>query len=63
MRVLQGSFPRFHDRLSDEECGERGVVMHLGVKQFNVRTRIVGLNQTLNFYMPNISREANMFLE
>jgi len=63
MRAFQGSFTHFQDRLPYEERGKRGIVLHLAVRLFNIRTRLVGLNQVLKFYMPHLSCEANMFLD
>ncbi len=62
MRALQGSFPRLKDRFVYEERGERKSVLHTIVLLFNLRTRLVGINQILGMYMPALSIEANELL-
>lgn len=62
MRAFQGSFPRIKDRLVYEERGERKVILHTLVLLFNLRTRLVGINQILGTYMPHLSVEANEFM-
>ena len=62
MRGFQGSFPRLKDRFIYEERGERKLMLWATVLMFNLRTRLVGLNQILSTYMPNFSIEANMFM-
>lgn len=62
MRAFQGSFPRMKDRFIYEENGERKVVLWATVLLFNIRSRLVGLNQIQSTYMPHLSVEANFFL-
>lgn len=62
MRAFQGSFPRLKDRLAYEERGERRIILQLVVLLFNMRTRLVGINQILSTYMPFLSVEANDIL-
>lgn len=62
MRALQGSFPRLKDRFIYETNGERKVMLWVAVLLFNFRTRLVGLNQILSTYMPQMSAEANTYI-
>ena len=59
MRAMQSSFPRIKDRLSYEERGERRLILTLCVLLFNVRARLVGINQIRNTYMPHLNADAN----
>ncbi len=59
MRTLQASFPRLKDRFKYEERGERRIVLKLIVLLYNMRARMVGINQILNTYMPYLDRNAN----
>ncbi len=59
MRGFQASFPRMKDRFDYEECGERRIVMKLYVLLFNLRSRLVGINQIRNVYMPWLECEVN----
>lgn len=63
MRALKGAFPRLKDRFIYEERGERRMCIMSLVYLFNLRTRLVGINQILSTYMPELSVEANHFLE
>lgn len=62
MRGFQGSFPRLKDRFLYEERGERKLMLWCTVLLFNLRTRLVGLNQILSTFMPRFSVEANLFI-
>lgn len=62
MRGFQGSFPRIKDRFIYEERGERKLMLWCTVLLFNLRTKLVGLNQILSTYMPHLGAEANLFL-
>lgn len=62
MRAFQGSFPRMKDRFVYEEKGERKLMLLSTILLFNLRTRLVGINQILNSYMPHLGVEANLFL-
>jgi len=62
MRAFQGSFPRLKDRIIYEERGERRLILHLVILLFNLRSRLVGMNQILTNFMPHLSVEANTFL-
>ena len=63
MRMFQGSFPRMKDRFIYEERGERKLMLLLTVLLFNVRTKLVGLNQIQTVFMPFLSIEAQCFLQ
>ena len=62
MRAFQGTFPRMKDRFVYEENGEQRLVLLCTVHLFNLRTRLVGINQILTTYMPHLSSEANLFI-
>ena len=62
MRAFKGTFPRMKDRFPYEERGERKVMLFVFVLLFNIRTRLVGINQLLSTFMPHLSAEANRFL-
>ena len=62
MRAFKGTFPRLKDRFVYEERGERKVVLMCVVLLYNLRSRLVGINQILHSYMPHLSAEANMLL-
>lgn len=51
------------DRLYYEERGERKIILMSTVLLFNLRTRLVGLNQLLTTYMPCMSPEANSLFQ
>ena len=62
MRALQGTFPRLKYRFVYKENGERKVILLTAVLLFNLRTRLVEINQILSTFMPHLSVEANYFL-
>lgn len=62
MRAFKGNFAVLKDRIMYEERGERKIVLWCIVLLFNLRTRLVGINQILNAYMTHLSVEANQFL-
>jgi hypothetical protein len=59
MLTIQASFPRVKDRFIYEEHGERRIVMKMFVLLYNMRARMVGINQIWNTYMPHLLRDAN----
>ena len=59
MRGLQSSFPRLKDRFVYEERGERRITLKMLVLIYNMRARMVGINQIRNTYMPHLNRDAN----
>lgn len=63
MRAFQATFPRMKDRFMYEEHGERKLMLNCAVLLFNLRSRMVGINQILSTYMPHLSVEANLFLQ
>lgn len=52
MRMFQGSFPRINDRFGYEERGKRKLMVLLIILFFNLRTKLVGLNQIQTVCMP-----------
>jgi hypothetical protein len=60
MRTLQSSFPRLKDRFIYEENGERRIMLQMIVLLFNLRARLVGINQIRNTYMPYLMEDANL---
>lgn len=59
MLSIQSSFPRVKDRFIYEERGERRIVMKMFVLLYNMRARMVGINQIRNTYMTHLQRNAN----
>jgi len=59
MRGFQASFPRMKDCFDYEERGERRIIMIMYVLLFNLRSRLVGIDQIRNVYMPWLAREVN----
>jgi hypothetical protein len=58
MRALQSSFPRMCDRLAFEQKGERRIALKMMVYLYNLRARMVGINQIKNFFQPALNRDA-----
>jgi hypothetical protein len=61
MRAVQSSFPRLKDRFIYEEEGERQRVLHSMFLLYNLRTRMVGINQIRNYYMPFLQMNGNIY--
>jgi hypothetical protein len=59
MLAMQTSFPRIKDRFVYEERGERRIVLKMFVILYNMRARMVGINQIRNTYMCHLERNAN----
>lgn len=59
MLTIQASFPRVKDRFIYEERGERRIVLKMFVLLYNMRARMVGINQIRNTYMRHLHRDAN----
>lgn len=59
MRGLQASFPRLKDRFVYEERGERRITLKMLLLLYNMRARMVGINQIRNTYMPHLIQDAN----
>ena len=58
MRALQSSFPRMCDRMAFEQKGERRIAIKMMVYLYNLRARMVGINQIKNFFQPALNRDA-----
>ena len=59
MRSLQGGMPRIKDTFYYEERGERGVIIEMVIRLFNIRARLVGISQIRTTFMPNLALSAN----
>jgi hypothetical protein len=59
MRTFQMSFPRVKDRFVYKERGERRICLKMLVLLYNMRARMVGINQIRNTYMKHLTRNAN----
>ena len=60
MRAIQSSFPRLKDTVKYEELGERRTMMKMVLLLYNLRARLVGINQIRNVYMPMLEVDANV---
>ncbi len=58
MRALKSSFPRLRDRMIFETRGDRKVILYTMVLLYNLRARLVGINQILSTFMPHLTNEA-----
>ena len=59
MLSIQASFPQVKDRFIYEEHREQRIVLKMFVLLYNMRARMVGINQIRNTYMPHLLRNAN----
>ena len=59
MRMIQTSFLRLKDRFVYEERGERRIYLKMLVLIYNMRARMVGINQIRNTYMKYLLQNAN----
>jgi hypothetical protein len=59
MRAMQSSFPRMCDRMAYEQKGERRIAIKMMVYLYNLRARMVGINQIRNFFQPALNRDAH----
>ena len=59
MRLLQASIPRLKDTIRFEDRGDRGLMLKLAVLLVNLRSRMVGINQICNVYMPALKRSVD----
>jgi hypothetical protein len=57
--MIQTSFPRLKDHFVYEESGERRIYLKILVLLYNMRARMVGINQIRNTYMRHLSQDAN----
>jgi hypothetical protein len=60
MRAFQSSMPRIKDRMQFEERGEWKVTLTMMVLVYNLRARMVGINQLNSFYAVPLHRDANI---
>jgi hypothetical protein len=60
MRAVQSSFPRLKDIMQYEERGERRIIFDCFFLLFNLRSRLVGINQITSVYMPSLTQDANL---
>ncbi len=58
MLSIQTSFPQLRDRFHYEECGERQIILKMMVLLYNLRARMVGINQICNTYMRHLTQDA-----
>lgn len=59
MRALQSSFPRMCDRMVYEQKGERRIGLKMMVLLYNLRARMVGINQIKNVFQAALNKDAN----
>jgi hypothetical protein len=60
MRAVQASFPRLKDTMIYEEYGERRITFDCLFHLFNMRSRLVGINQITAVYLPTLDVDANI---
>lgn len=58
MRSSQGIFQTLKDEFGYDENGLRKIMLLCSVHLFNMRARMVGINQILSVYMPQLKFEA-----
>ncbi len=58
MRMFQTSFPWVKDRFVYDERGERRICLKMLALLYNMRARMVGINQIRNTYMKHLTRNA-----
>ena len=58
MRAIQSSFPRMCDRMAYEKKGERRIALKMMILLYNMRARMVGINQIRNVFMPGLNLNA-----
>ena len=59
MCMIQTSFPRLKVRFVYEERGEQRIYLKMLVLIYNMRARMVGINQIRNTYMKYLMQDAN----
>ncbi len=59
MLTMQASYPQIKDRFIYEERGEQRIVLKMFVLLYNMRARMVGINQIRNTYMRHLNHNAN----
>jgi hypothetical protein len=60
MRAFQSSMPRITVRMKFEERGERKVTLTVMILLYNLRARMIGINQLRSFYMGALYHDANV---
>jgi len=60
MRAFQSSMPRMKDKMKFEVRGERKVTLTMMILIYNLRARMVGINQLQSFYTASLNRDANI---
>ena len=62
MRPVQSSFPRLNDKFPFETRGERRIAIKMMVLIYNLRARMVGVNQIRNFFLPALNVNAEEYM-
>ena len=62
MRMIQSSFPRMCDKFPFETRGERRIAIKMMVLLYNLRARMVGINQIKNVFMPALELNAQNYI-
>jgi len=63
MRAVQSSFPRLNDKFPFETRGERRISIKMMILLYNLRARMVGINQIRNFFLPALNIDAQNFIQ
>ena len=63
MRAVQSSFPRLNDKFPFETRGEGRIAIKMMVLIYNLRARMVGINQIKNFFMPALNVDASAYMQ
>jgi hypothetical protein len=59
MRMIQTLFPRIKDQFVYKERGEWRICLKMLILIYNMRARMVGINQIWNMYMKHLDQNAN----
>jgi hypothetical protein len=60
MRAVQSSFPRLKDTMIFEKNGEGRNIFSCMLHLYNLRARLVGINQITSVYLPALHNDANV---
>ena len=63
MGALQSSFPRLNDKFPFETRGERRISIKMMVLIYNLRARMVGINQIRNFFLPALDVDVDEYMQ
>ena len=63
MRAFQSSFPRIKDRFNYEEKGERRLVLKFLIMLYNLRAKMLGINQIQNTYALSLSLDTDQITD